>query len=790
MLCGGSRRLKKKDATTPGSFRRAETSQSKVREITSKIFTPVEELHHDDHDGDHDHDHDHDGEHKGGVALSGGGREKKDHHHANSLPRSILWTMGLSNLPLTKQTLHSLVETRRLSREKYLKTISELRNPPPLPAAAREDDEHAHTGGSRSSSRPHTANNNGKSKPTASTVPKDEQQQEQQEERGGGGDEQPQEEEDKQQQQKKKKKSSSSLSSSSSSPFVESKGKAEAVLLAKEEYDRDCALRRMIEKDVERTYQDMEYFKKKSTMRMLFNILLVWAKTCGALGYRQGMNELLAVCLMVTKEDAAQHKKKNNNKKNNTKTEASETGNTSREDAISIPDGLIDEDNIEPDSFALFRLLMQQMSPLYHSHPRDGIRQKQPNGTGNKHLSEGGIGSGSLKTPLDNRVYMIHHVMLRRLEPQLYFRLEKLNVLPQLYMLRWLRLLFAREASDIKQLLPLLDALLGNSKGFELLNYMCLALVAGLKDELTKKEFEPAEVLKTLLRRQSIANSRALVEAAEVLHKDKLISMPVAQMQVYNAPLQGNGSRIEVVQNKHGGRRNRRAGQGRGGGGGGRNGVGEDSAAGGGGGGGGPTVEVKRPPMEGYVVGVKSQTLYWCVLQGPRLLWYADPRRKVTVAQTWLDGCVITGLGDGILEIQAPSLPVDKDDMKKEEQDASASCVSAQTTDNQNTTIHQQQGDVPPVFASAVKEKDDHNTNHHHHYHTTISNSNSSNSSSMSKSNSDHTNDNINGTSSQTRMSVRLEVKDEEQYRQWLERLQEAAVYSIRGRSMWRQCFL
>jgi len=363
------------------------------------------------------------------------------------------------------------------------------------------------------------------------------------------------------------------------------------------------------------------------------------------------MNELLAVCLMAVKIDADHFSKNKLNlrqarsnhsrsfkrpdekkddkgsPKVNMENEGCDFARQTRVRAhtrefTALPDGLCDGDlfSIEADTFVLFRLLMQKMSPLYHSHPRDGRVEggtctAMEEGINGGVLGEKGIGSGSMKTPLDRRVYNVHHVMLRRLDPRLYFHLENFEVLPQLYMLRWLRLLFARETKDLDQLMVLLDTLLGKPEGFKLLDFVCLALVAALRNTLLTKAVEPAFVLSTLLKRHYIADAEALIKAAEILADDALLTRPApAEMQVYNAPLQGNGQKLAKS----------RPGR----------------------------FEVKRMPMEGYVVGCKSQTLYWCVLNGPRLMWYAEPSRRIAVAQTWLDGCSIVSLGKGILEIQ------------------------------------------------------------------------------------------------------------------------------------------
>ncbi|GAB5363669.1 hypothetical protein AAMO2058_000903700 [Amorphochlora amoebiformis] len=376
----------------------------------------------------------------------------------------------------------------------------------------------------------------------------------------------------------------------------------------------------LIDKDVARTYQDIQYFKTPQVKRILKRILLVWARTCGALGYRQGMNELLAVCLLVTKTAAEEWS-------SSITAETKETKSRSL-----LPKDLCDPSAlaIEADTFALFRGLMQKMSPLYHSHPRDGTQASKPE-------PSMGIGSGSLQTPLDRRVHRVHHVMLRRLDPKLYFALQKMQVLPQLYMLRWLRLLFTREA-PLSQLLILLDAVLSSPSGFELLDFICLALVVAMRDELTTtnakngtnspQDTPSIEALSALLRRNAIKNASALVDSARLLQKDKLLASPAnANMLVYNAPVQHNGSRLSIN---------------------------------------GSDVVIKRAPMEGYIVGIKSQTLYWCVLEGSRLLWYAEPTRGSTVAQTSLSGCRVTECGKGILEIRAPMLPPDQTELKED----------------------------------------------------------------------------------------------------------------------------
>ena len=66
-------------------------------------------------------------------------------------------------------------------------------------------------------------------------------------------------------------------------------------LLKPEDFD----LLDLIKIDVERTYQDMELFKKEKIKIILVNVLFIYSKKYPLLGYKQGMNDLCAIFLYV-----------------------------------------------------------------------------------------------------------------------------------------------------------------------------------------------------------------------------------------------------------------------------------------------------------------------------------------------------------------------------------------------------------------------------------------------------------------------------------------------------------
>lgn len=56
-------------------------------------------------------------------------------------------------------------------------------------------------------------------------------------------------------------------------------------------------MKKIINLDVNRTYQDKELFQTIPIKDIMFNVLFIWSKENKDVSYRQGMNEILAVLL-------------------------------------------------------------------------------------------------------------------------------------------------------------------------------------------------------------------------------------------------------------------------------------------------------------------------------------------------------------------------------------------------------------------------------------------------------------------------------------------------------------
>lgn len=166
------------------------------------------------------------------------------------------------------------------------------------------------------------------------------------------------------------------------------------------------------------------------------------------------------------------------------------SGDPSRSKALAelvatVPPGLLDLAMVEADTFSLFEALMEgQLADWYrtsgsrHSSPGE----KEPWGRPQDRTSG---------NPLVSSLNNIQDVLLRRHDPALFTRLEKLEIFPQIYGIRWLRLLFGREF-PFRETLMLWDAIFADSCPPSLCDQLVVSLLMALRDLLLRYEYADA----------------------------------------------------------------------------------------------------------------------------------------------------------------------------------------------------------------------------------------------------------------------------------------------------------
>lgn len=193
------------------------------------------------------------------------------------------------------------------------------------------------------------------------------------------------------------------------------------------------------------------FFREPSTQRMLLDILFIYCKLNRDIGYRQGMHEVLAPVLWVIARDAIDPKSLEADPKNE-----------------AVPDSLIlanfDRQYVEHDAFTLFGIIMQTVKSFYEM---GGI--EQPGAAASQHHS-----------PIVKRSKRIHEEYLHCADPELAEHLAAIEILPQIFLIRWIRLLFGREF-PFDEVLSLWDILFAEDPALDLVDLICVSMLLRIR---------------------------------------------------------------------------------------------------------------------------------------------------------------------------------------------------------------------------------------------------------------------------------------------------------------------
>jgi len=180
------------------------------------------------------------------------------------------------------------------------------------------------------------------------------------------------------------------------------------------------------------------------------------------------MHEVLAPILWVVEEDALDY---------------GNGGLSSSSDTDSLLRQTLDPAYIEHDAFTLLSLIMRTAKSFYELGEPD------------KRLSLTGSGTPQQgASPIVERSKRIHEVYLARLDPELAKHLTDIEVLPQIFLIRWIRLLFGREF-PFDDLLALWDTLLAEDPGLDLVDMVCVAMLLRIRWQLLEANYSFALML-------------------------------------------------------------------------------------------------------------------------------------------------------------------------------------------------------------------------------------------------------------------------------------------------------
>jgi len=258
-------------------------------------------------------------------------------------------------------------------------------------------------------------------------------------------------------------------------------------------------LQKSIMIDIERLNVEDEFLKQEEAQKAMLRVLTVWSNLHSELSYRQGMHELLAPIVAVLHRDMSACR------------DSVAGMQQDSDERCSVIKTLMDPEHLEHDAFSLFEALMLSSKSSFEPP------QKVPKG----------------QTPKPNkavaRCERVQNVLLRDKDHELFLHLQSLQVEPQLYALRWIRLLLGREF-HLEDVLYLWDAMfadqLNKSKGqdIELLDYICLSMLTYVRSDLLMKD--NMGCLQRLMRYPPVEDVKVFISAARNLREGKSPAVP------------------------------------------------------------------------------------------------------------------------------------------------------------------------------------------------------------------------------------------------------------------------
>lgn len=190
--------------------------------------------------------------------------------------------------------------------------------------------------------------------------------------------------------------------------------------------------------------------------------------------------------------------------------------------------------HVEHDTFALFSSLMRSAKTFYDHTPSVPVSPKTSAAFGASAAQ-----ASHLIQPIVATANQLQS-SLKTLDPSLYAAFVRLQVEPQIYAIRWLRLLFSREFPFADSLL-LWDGLFARDPTLQLTTHIALAMLLRIRDSLIAASREGyGEFLQILLRypacSDGLFHTPSLVQQALYL-RDDLSSSAASYLRQQNREL-------------------------------------------------------------------------------------------------------------------------------------------------------------------------------------------------------------------------------------------------------------
>ncbi|XP_074652496.1 TBC1 domain family member 5-like isoform X2 [Tubulanus polymorphus] len=282
------------------------------------------------------------------------------------------------------------------------------------------------------------------------------------------------------------------------------------------QYFQDNELRLTIKQDVIRTFPELEFFQSSSLRDRMVDLLFCYARQHCRLSYRQGMHELLAPLIFVLHCDhqAFLH--------------ACEL-----ETVENVVKELLDPEYLEHDAYAMFCQVMDSVEPWYQAREITPPSKLQALAAAQPFARPQDMQPSNV---IVNKLTRIQDYVLKKHDLELHMHMERLDIAPQIYGIRWLRLLFGREF-PMQDLLVIWDAIFADGISFDLVDYIFVAMLLYIRDILLSSDYPTC--LGVLMRYPPVGDVHYLIDRALYLRDPHIYPRP-PNYTYQKAPHSGN----------------------------------------------------------------------------------------------------------------------------------------------------------------------------------------------------------------------------------------------------------
>ncbi|MFH4977310.1 hypothetical protein AB6A40_004019 [Gnathostoma spinigerum] len=279
------------------------------------------------------------------------------------------------------------------------------------------------------------------------------------------------------------------------------------------QYFADEELRDCINRDVERTFPELQFFRDPAKRKVMSDVLFVYGKKNPHIAYKQGMHEILAPLIFVIcfDQQAFDHA-----------AETDSLRNLPSED-VSILKLLNDSLYLEHDAFELFSQLMMLLESWYISAEEKQRRSNDELFSNDVVQSFSEVLEIGPTNELSEKLKKIDEEIFAEVDPVLRKHLAEMEIAPQIYGIRWLRLLFGREF-PVHDLLFLWDAIFAFPPPLVLVDYIFVAMLVQIRDLLLASDYSAA--LQYLMRYPPAVDVHSFVQLALHIKSPKKFGKP------------------------------------------------------------------------------------------------------------------------------------------------------------------------------------------------------------------------------------------------------------------------